>query len=69
MRWIDEAAFACAASWSSESAVAVYSGGIHFYRPIRIGHIVEVDARLIHTGPSSMHISIRVRSGSPRTPE
>ncbi|MEB0015106.1 acyl-CoA thioesterase, partial [Glaciimonas sp. Cout2] len=42
MRWIDEAAFACAASWSSESAVAVYSGGIHFYRPIRIGHIVEV---------------------------
>ena len=68
MRWIDEAAYACAASWSSEAAVAVYSGGIHFYRPIRIGDIVEVDARLIHTGPRSMHISIRVRSGSPRTP-
>ncbi|MBC7443722.1 MAG: acyl-CoA thioesterase [Ramlibacter sp.] len=68
MRWIDEAAFATAAAWSSESAVAVYSGGIHFYRPIHIGHIVEVDARLIHTGKRSMHISIRVRSGSPRTP-
>jgi acyl-CoA hydrolase len=63
MRWIDEAAYACAASWSSESAVAVYSGGIHFYRPIHIGHIVEVDARLIHTGPHSMHISVHVRSG------
>jgi 4-hydroxybenzoyl-CoA thioesterase len=69
MRWIDEAAFATAAAWSSESAVAVYSGGIHFYRPIRIGHIVEVDARLIHTGPRSMHIAIHVRSGSPRHPE
>lgn len=31
MRWIDETAFACAASWSSDSAMAVYSGGIHFY--------------------------------------
>lgn len=73
MRWIDETAYACAASWSAESAssegtVAVYSGGIHFYRPIQIGDIVEVDARLIHTGPHSMHISIRVRSGSPRAP-
>jgi len=68
MRWIDEAAFATAAAWSSETAVAVYSGGIHFYRPIHIGHIVEVDARLIHTGHRSMHISIRVHSGSPRNP-
>lgn len=68
MRWIDEAAFACAASWSSTSAVAVYSGGIHFYQPIRIGNLVEVDARLIHTGPHSMHISVRVRTGPPATP-
>ena len=68
LRWIDETAFACAAGWSSESAVAVYSGGIHFYRPIRIGHIVEVDARLIHTGARSMHMAIHVRSGSPLTP-
>ncbi|WP_368498403.1 acyl-CoA thioesterase [Herbiconiux sp. A18JL235] len=68
MRWIDETAYACAASWSSEAAVAVYSGGIHFFRPIRIGDIVEVDARLIHTGERSMHVAVRVRSGSPRTP-
>lgn len=67
MGWIDEAARTCAISWSREQALAVYSGGIHFYRPIRIGHIVEVDARLIHTGPRSMHLSIHVRSGDPRT--
>jgi len=69
LRWIDETAFACAASWSGEAAVAVYSGGIHFYRPIRIGNIVEVDARLIHTGTRSMHIAVHVRSGSPRRPD
>ncbi|KQO97448.1 acyl-CoA thioesterase [Leifsonia sp. Leaf264] len=68
MRWIDETAYACAAGWASPSVVAVYSGGIHFYRPIRIGHIVEIDARLIHTSERSMHISIRVRSGSPTEP-
>ena len=68
MGWIDETAFACAASWSSTAAAAVYSGGIHFYRPIAIGNLVEVDARLIHTGDHSMHISVRVRTGSPMAP-
>ena len=51
MRWIDEAAYACAASWmrdgdAASEAVAVYSGGIHFFAPVRIGDLVEVDARL-----------------------
>jgi 4-hydroxybenzoyl-CoA thioesterase len=68
MRWIDETAYACAAGWSSEAAVAVYSGGIQFRRPIHIGDVVEVDARLIHTGPHSMHVSVRVRSGPVTSP-
>ena len=68
MRWIDEAAYACAISWSSKAAVAAYSGGIHFIRPIHIGDLVEVEARLIHTGEHSMHISVHVRSADPQTP-
>lgn len=68
MRWIDEAAFACAAAWSTTDAVAVYSGGIHFTSPVHIGDLVEVSARLIHTGPHSMHIACHVRSGSPTAP-
>lgn len=69
MRWIDETAYACAASWSSERTVAVYAGGIQFVRPIRIGHLVELDARLIHTTRRSMHVSVRVRSAPPTDPE
>ena len=69
MGWIDETAYACAVGWSSADARAVYSGGIHFFRPIRIGHVVEVEARLIHTGAHSMHIAVHVRSGSPSMPE
>ena len=69
MGWIDETAYACAVGWSSADARAVYSGGIHFFRPIRIGHVVEVEARLIHTGARSMHIAVHVRSGSASRPD
>ncbi|MBM7471036.1 acyl-CoA thioesterase [Subtercola frigoramans] len=69
MRWIDEAALACASTWSGLDAITVYSGGIRFYRPIPIGHLVEVEARLVHTGHSAMHISTHVRSRDPRERE
>jgi len=77
MRWIDEAAFACATAWAGANgsgeagttAVAVYSGGIHFVAPVRIGDLVEIEARLIHTGERSMHLSIRVERADPRTPD
>ena len=68
MRWIDETAFATAASWSTADAVAVYSGGIHFLHPIRIGDLVEIDSRLIHTSEHSMHIAVRVASAAPTAP-
>jgi acyl-CoA hydrolase len=65
MRWIDDAARTCAATWSGRESVAAYSGGIHFYSPVHIGDLVEVESRLIHTGPRSMHIATHVRSGRP----
>jgi 4-hydroxybenzoyl-CoA thioesterase len=71
MRWIDEAAYACSVAWAGSGAapVAVYSGGIHFLRPVRIGDLVELEARLIHTGPHSMHLTVQVWSADPRTPQ
>lgn len=73
MRWIDEAAYACAVGWMGQTdladhAIGVYSGGIHFLAPVRIGEVVEVDARIILTGPHSMHVSTRVSTADPRTP-
>lgn len=66
MRWIDEVARACAMSWCGKDAVAAYSGGIHFLSPIHIGDVVELEARLIHTGPHSMHIAVHVRAKDPK---
>jgi acyl-CoA hydrolase len=67
MRWIDEAAYVCAVGWSRNECVAVYAGGVRFYQSLQIGSIVECRARLLHTGRTSMHISIHVRSGDPMT--
>lgn len=65
MEWIDEAATACTMEWSGESTVAVYAGGIRFYRPIQIGDLIEVDARMLRTDARSMQVSVHVRSGLP----
>ncbi|UJF29037.1 hypothetical protein L0B70_09280 [Kaistella sp. 97-N-M2] len=62
MKWIDQAGYACASSWSSSYCVTVYVGGIRFYSPIKIGHIVKVEAQVIYTGRTSMHIAINVFS-------
>ncbi|WP_459546606.1 acyl-CoA thioesterase [Nocardia sp. X0981] len=62
MGWIEDAAYVCGADWAGQHVITSYFGGIRFYRPIVIGHIVEVTARLIHTGPRSMHLSVHVTS-------
>lgn len=67
MKWIDQAGYACAAAWSGQYCVTVYVGGIRFYHPVRIGQLVEVTARLVHTGTSSMHIAVDVHAQDVRT--
>lgn len=62
MKWIDQAGFACAAAWSGRYCVTVYVGGIRFYAPIHIGDFIKVEAKIIYTGNTSMHIAIDVFS-------
>ena len=62
MKWIDQTAFACASNWAETYCVTVYVGGIKFYKPIQIGEIVKIDARIIYTGNTSMHIAVDVQS-------
>jgi 4-hydroxybenzoyl-CoA thioesterase len=69
MRWIDDAAFVCATGWARGPTAVVYVGGFRFYRPLLIGDVVEVEARLLHTGRSTMHVSVHVRSGDPKSQE
>ena len=66
MRWIDQAGYTCAVSWSGAYCVTVYVGGIRFIRPIHIGNLVELKARVVYTGRTSMHITVDVMAGDPR---
>jgi acyl-CoA hydrolase len=69
MKWIDEAGYACATSWAKRYCVTVYVSGIRFHRPIRIGELVEVEAKVAYTGRTSMAIAVEVRSGDIKTGE
>jgi uncharacterized protein (TIGR00369 family) len=66
MKWIDQAGYACAVGWSGQYCVTVYVGGIRFHRPVLIGNMVEVSAKLIHTGKTSLHVAVEVRAGDPK---
>jgi len=66
MKWIDQAGYACAVGWSGSYCVTVYVGGIKFHKPLKIGDLVNVTAKIIYTGKTSMHIAVDVNSSDPR---
>lgn len=67
MKWMDEAAYACAAGYSGRYCVTVSVSGIRFVAPIHIGELVEIDARVLLTGHTSMTIGLEVRATTVRT--
>ena len=67
MKWIDLAAYACSAGWSGRYCVTAYAGGIRFVAPIHVGSLVEVEAKDIYTGNSSMHIALEVTACDPKS--
>ncbi|GGA21522.1 acyl-CoA thioesterase [Dyella nitratireducens] len=71
MKWIDQAGYACAVGWSGAYCVTAAVSGIQFVKPILIGDLVSVRAKLIYTGTSSMQMAVDVlardlRSGEER---
>src|ERR1700709_2510492 len=67
MKWIDQAGYTCAVNWGDSYCVTVYVGGILFVKPIFIGDIAEVNAKIIYTGRTSMHISVDIKATNPKT--
>jgi acyl-CoA hydrolase len=60
MRWIDEVAYACGVDWTGGEVITSYIAGIRFHQPVFVGDVIVASARIIHTGPRSVHISIHV---------
>jgi acyl-coenzyme A thioesterase PaaI-like protein len=71
MKWIDQAGYTAAASWTGDYCVTACVGGIRFLQPINVGELLEVRARIIRTGTTSMDVSIEpkpVPRWSPTSP-
>ena len=66
MKWIDQASYACAAQWSKRYCVTVSANAIRFIRPILVGQMVTISAKIVHTGKTSMHIYVVVRACDPK---
>lgn len=66
MKWIDQASYACAAQWSKHYCVTISANGIRFIRPVLVGQMLSVTARIVHTGKTSMHIYVVVRACDPK---
>ena len=69
MKWIDQTAYTCARTWAETYCVTVYVGGIRFYKPINIGDVVQVQASVIYTGRTSIHIAVDVYARDISNPE
>src|SRR6478736_5465613 len=67
MEWIDKAGYACAVGWAGAYCVTAYVGNVRHRRPIEPGSLIEVQARLVHTGRSSMHVVVTVSSAEVET--
>jgi len=65
LEWIDKAAYAVASAWSGTYCVTAYVGHVSFVHAIPSGHLVEVEARIVYTGRTSMHIQCTVRNTDP----
>jgi len=66
MKWMDQAGYACAAQYSGKYCVTVSIGAIRFIRPILVGQLVTLKAKVVHTGQTSMHIFIEIQAGDPK---
>jgi len=66
MKWLDEAGYTCATAWRESYCVTAFVGDINFHSPILVGDLVEINAKIIHTGRSSMHVFMDLKSGNPK---
>jgi acyl-CoA hydrolase len=60
MAWMDQAAFICATRWCRSKVVTAHSSEIDFHHSMPVGTIVEVIARLIKVGRTSMNVHVEM---------
>ncbi len=60
MAWMDQAAFICATRWCRGKVVTAHSSAIDFHHAVPVGTIVELIARLVKVGRTSMSVGVEL---------
>lgn len=60
LQWMDEVAFIAATRFTRKKVVTVSSDKVNFKYPIPSGSLVELDAKVIRVGNSSLDVSVNV---------
>lgn len=60
MSWMDQAAFICATRWCRRKVVTAHSSAIDFHVAIPLGTIVELVARVVKVGTTSMTMDVKM---------
>ena len=67
MAWVDLCAAMCAQRHCGRLAVTAFVGDLRFERPVRVGEVVDLDARIVATFRTSMEIEVVVTGEDSRT--
>ena len=60
LQWMDEVAFIAATRFSRKKVVPVSSDKVNFKVPIPAGSLVELDAKIVRVGKTSIEVSVDV---------
>lgn len=60
MAWMDQAAFVAASRHAKRKVVTVHSDAVDFKRPVPLGSIVELVARVVEVGRTSMRVKVEM---------
>ena len=58
MAWMDQAAFICATRWCRCKVVTARSSAVDFHVPVPVGSVVELVARIVKVGRTSMQVHV-----------
>lgn len=65
LAWMDKAAFVVATRYARRTVVTARSEQVDFRQPVRQGQLVELIARIIATGRSSMQVEVDLIAEDP----
>lgn len=65
LAWMDKAAFVAASRYARRTVVTARSERVDFHVPVRQGQLVELVARVVGVGRSSMRVEVELHTEDP----